>query len=107
VTLCIPGVNITNIFQAAFLYKSGLHSFSLLLQFGLVILCQKIISAKDAFKMLAKQILGVNFINVLRARFLNKILFSSNVLALNKLSYEKHVRKMLMKLTVGGYFTRN
>ncbi len=45
--------------------------------------------------------LGVNIINVKRTNFAYKRLFSSYVLALNELSYEKHARKMLMKLTVG------
>jgi len=43
----------------------------------------------------------VNFINVKCANFTYKSLFSSYVLALNELSYEKFVRKMLMKLTLG------
>jgi len=49
-------------------------------------------------------ILGVNFINVKRAHFLYESLFSSYVLALNELSYEKFARLRLMKLTVGGTF---
>jgi hypothetical protein len=41
----------------------------------------------------------VNFINVLHARFLYERLFSSYVLALNKLSYKKRAHKTMMKLT--------
>ncbi len=41
----------------------------------------------------------VNFINVKRPNFTYESLFSSYILALNKLSYEKRARKMLMKLT--------
>jgi len=41
----------------------------------------------------------VNFINVKRANFTYKSLFSSYVWALNKFSYEKCARKTLMKLT--------
>ncbi len=37
--------------------------------------------------------LDVNFINNKRARFSHESLFSSYVLALNELSYEKFVRK--------------
>jgi len=40
----------------------------------------------------------VNFINVKRANF-RESLFSSYVLALNELLYEKRLRKILMKLT--------
>jgi len=43
----------------------------------------------------------VNFINVKCANFMYKSLFSSNVLALNELSYKKCACKMLMKLTQG------
>jgi len=45
--------------------------------------------------------LGVNFINILRAP---KVLFYQNVTRVKlheALSYEKHARKMLMKLTIG------
>ncbi len=42
---------------------------------------------------------GVNFINILHARFCTKVLFSSYVLAKKALSYEKCTCKMLMKLT--------
>ena len=42
---------------------------------------------------------GVNFINVKRAHFSYERLFSSYVLALNELSYEKFARLTLMKLT--------
>ncbi len=41
----------------------------------------------------------VNFINLIRANFTYESLFSSYVLALNELLYEKRARKMLMKLT--------
>jgi hypothetical protein len=41
----------------------------------------------------------VNFTNVKRANFPFESLFSAKSLALNKLSYEKHARKTLMKLT--------
>ncbi len=41
----------------------------------------------------------VNFINVLRENFMYESLFSRYVLALNKLLYEKHARKTLMKFT--------
>jgi len=44
---------------------------------------------------------SVNFINVKRAHFLYERLFSSYVLALNELSYEKFVRLTLMKLMAG------
>jgi len=44
---------------------------------------------------------GVKFINVKRAHFSYKRLFSSYVLTLNKLSYKKFARLTLMKLTVG------
>jgi hypothetical protein len=50
---------------------------------------------------------AVNFINVKRARFSYERLFSSYVLALNKLSYEKFVHLMLMKLTPRVKFTNN
>jgi len=39
------------------------------LQFGFVIICQKNIAAKGALKMLAKLTQGVDFINILQARF--------------------------------------
>ncbi len=42
---------------------------------------------------------AVNFINDKCANFTYKSLFSSYILALNELSYEKHARKMLTKLT--------
>jgi len=42
---------------------------------------------------------SVNFINVNRARFSYEWLFSSYILALNELSYEKSARLTLMKLT--------
>ncbi len=42
---------------------------------------------------------GVNFINVKRVHFSYERLFSSYILALNKLSYEKFARLTLMKLT--------
>ncbi len=42
---------------------------------------------------------GVNFINVKRAHFSYERQFSSYVLALNELSYEKRARLTLMKLT--------
>jgi len=41
----------------------------------------------------------VNFINLKCANFTYESLFSSYVLALNELLYEKHARNMLMKLT--------
>jgi len=44
----------------------------------------------------------VNFINVKRANFTYESLFSSYVLALNELSYERLVGKSLMKLTPDG-----
>jgi len=44
---------------------------------------------------------GVNFINIKCAHFLYERLFSSYVLALNKLSYKKIARLTLMKLTAG------
>jgi len=47
---------------------------------------------------------GVNFINVLRTHFSYEHLFSSYVLALNELSYEKFASLMLMKLTAGVNF---
>jgi hypothetical protein len=43
----------------------------------------------------------VNFINVNRANFTSESIFSSYVLALNKLSNKYGARKMLMKLTPG------
>jgi len=49
---------------------------------------------------------SVNFINVKRAHFLYERLFSSYVLALNELSYEKFVRLTLMKLTAVHTFTQ-
>jgi len=49
---------------------------------------------------------GVNVINVKRAHFLYKRLFSSYGLALNKLSYEKFTRLTLMKLTAGVFFKK-
>jgi len=52
-------------------------------------------------------ILGVDFINIKRAPFSYKRLFSSYVLALNELSYEKFPRLTLMKLTVGREEKRN
>ncbi len=48
---------------------------------------------KAAHGTLIKLTPGVNFINVKRAHFLYKHLFSSYVLALNKLWYEKFVHK--------------
>ncbi len=42
---------------------------------------------------------AVNFIYVKLANFTYESLFSSYVLDLNELSYEKHARKTLMKLT--------
>jgi len=48
--------------------------------------------------------LGVNFINILRARFSYEHLFSSYDLALNELLYEKFARLKLMKLTAGVNF---
>jgi len=45
--------------------------------------------------------LGVNFVNVKHTHFLYQRLFSSYVLALNKLSYEKIASLTLMKLTAG------
>jgi len=50
---------------------------------------------------------GVNFINVKCAHFLYKRLFSSYVLALNELLYEKCVHLMLMKLTAGRHNSSN
>jgi len=44
---------------------------------------------------------GVNFINIKCAHFLYERLFSSYVLALNKLLYKKFPRLTLMKLTEG------
>ncbi len=44
---------------------------------------------------------GVNFVNIICAPFLYESLFSSYVLALNKLSYEKRARKTFMKFTPG------
>ncbi len=51
--------------------------------------------------MLVKLTPGVNFINILHTNFLYKHCFSSYVLSLSKNSYEKFVRKTLMKLTAG------
>jgi hypothetical protein len=48
--------------------------------------------------MLMKLNPGVNFINVKCAHFLYELLFSSYVLALNKLLYEKFACLTLMKL---------
>jgi len=48
---------------------------------------------------------GVDITNVLRAPFSYKSLFSSYVSALNELSYKKHERKTLMKLSTGVDFT--
>jgi hypothetical protein len=48
----------------------------------------------------------VDFINVKRAKFTYKSLFSSYVLALNELSYEKRTHKTLMKLTPRVDFTK-
>jgi len=48
---------------------------------------------------------GVYFTNLKRADFTYKRLFSSYVLALNKLLYKKHAQKTLMKLSPGVYFT--
>jgi hypothetical protein len=50
--------------------------------------------------------LGVNFIDVKRAHFSYKRLFSSYILALNELSYKKFVGLTLMKLTEGMTSTR-
>jgi len=60
-------------------------------------------------------LLGVNFINVLRSPFLYALLFCTEVFSAaflklhfgfgkitKALSFEKRVRKMLMKLTAGG-----
>jgi len=47
---------------------------------------------------------GVNFINIKLAHFSYKLLFSSYILALNELSYEKFARLTLMKLTAGQLF---
>ncbi len=43
----------------------------------------------------------VNFINVKHANFIYQSLFSSDILAMNELWYEKRARIMLMKLTPG------
>jgi len=43
----------------------------------------------------------VNFINVKRTNFTYESIFSSYILALNKILYEEGARKMLMKLTPG------
>jgi len=48
---------------------------------------------------------GVYFTNLKCANFTYERLFSSYVLALNELSYEKHEQKTLMKLSPGVYFT--
>jgi hypothetical protein len=48
-----PGVNFTNILQAAFLYKVFCAAF-MCLQFGFVIFWQKDIGTKAAHKMLVK-----------------------------------------------------
>ncbi len=44
---------------------------------------------------------GVNFINLKRANFMYECLFSSYVLDLNELLYEKRTQKTLMKLSPG------
>jgi hypothetical protein len=67
--------------------------------------CRVSSTSKDQFHQhLPKGIFlsGVNFINVKRAHFSYERLFSSYVLALNELSYEKFARLTLMKLTAGG-----
>ncbi len=43
----------------------------------------------------------VNVIDIKRTNFMHESLFSSYILALNELSYEKRARKTLMKLTPG------
>jgi len=47
---------------------------------------------------------GVNFINIIRTNFSYERRFSSYVLALLKISYEKRMRATLMKLTTGQNF---
>ncbi len=56
---------------------------------------------KAECKMLMTLTPAVNFINIKRAIFLYKRCFSSYVLTLSKNSYEKFVRKTLVKLTPG------
>ncbi len=59
-----PGINFTNILQAAILFKSVLQSFYMLFPF-----LQKEISTKFARKILVKLTTSVNFINTLLMTF--------------------------------------
>jgi len=57
---------------------------------------------KRSSRKLKKSTPGVDFINVLRTPFFVQMPFSELRFAKNALSYEKCVRKALMKLTPGA-----
>jgi len=78
------------------------------LQFWFVIFCQNDIVKKVAFKMLVKLTTGVNFINILCARFLYKVLCTTFmrlqcwfVIFCRKEIGAKAACKMLVNLTPG------
>ncbi len=85
-------------FTRAFLYEHHLDSF-----FYIRVTRKKLpkqhLYEKFVHIMLMKLSPRVNFINVKHANFTYERLFSSYVLALNKLSYEKRAQKMLMILS--------
>jgi hypothetical protein len=98
-----PEVNFINILLVAFAHidhesakKTDNFVFFMLLESSLV---------KAAHRTLMKLPLTVNFIKVKRANFSYELCFSSYILALAKNSYEKFVRKTLMKLTPGYHRT--
>jgi len=62
---------------------------------------QSTVATKDPSDLSNPVHTGVNFSNVKRSHFSYERLFSSYVLALNELSYEKFARLTLMKLTAG------
>jgi hypothetical protein len=104
--LFLPLVNFNIILRKHFLYKSASHSFSLITVRIFTFWSQNI-GAKCECKMLMKLTPGVNFINIIRANFSYECLFGSFLrtyvrrkkLPNRQCTYEKFVRKMLMKLT--------
>jgi len=91
-----PGVNFIIILSAASTCTDpkGPKRYWQQLNWSFALLC-----VIAAHKTLVNLTPGVNFIKVKGENFMYKRLFSSYILALNELLYEKRAQKMLMKLT--------
>jgi hypothetical protein len=98
-SVLISGVNFINVLRTAFVLVEILKAWELSQVISIFFTLLGSASIKVVRRTLMKLSPGVNFINVLFARFWYEILFSSYVLALKELLYKKHVRKTLVKFT--------